>query len=401
MLNIKTIALLASSMLAPSLQAQTLDDLNFGPKKESRGKLLDGVVAVVGNDVITHQELKRAGGSNVNATLERLIIEKLLMQAAKRRNIVVGDTALNIALDQQRRSGRALSRESLRKQLMIQKLQQQVARSLVQVSDQEVATIVDKQLRGIDDNVRLVDILVRVPSSADPDVLQQAQAKTQQILARLRTEPGKTVARDYDDVTYNDLGWVPLAEIPATFSKALLDAPTNQYLPPIIDRDGIHILKVLERKSSKNVATSTGVPETRVSHILISDKDSPRAKATINDIYQRLKSGANFADLAQRYSQDVGSAANGGSLGWAVPGQMVPDFETVMDSTPVGAISKPFKSPFGYHILTVHERRQVQKNSREALEQQARQAIFRKKASEEWDLWLSRLRDEAYVDIRL
>ncbi len=134
---------------------------------------------------------------------------------------------------------------------------------------------------------------------------------------------------------------------------------------------------------------------------MIRDQGNPKAKARIDKIYRQLQNGADFADLAKRYSQDSGSAANGGVLGWALSGQMVPDFEAVMNNTGIGKLSRPFKSPFGYHILWVHERRQATQNSREALEQQARQAIFRKKAAEEWDLWLSRLRDEAYVDIRL
>lgn len=400
MLRIQNTALILALLAVTQVSAQTVDDLTFGPQTESRGKVLDNIAAVVGTDVITRKELQRAGGKNDNAVLERLIIEKLLLQAAKRRNIIVGDTALNIAMQQQRSSkGKRLSREALRKQLLIQKLQQQVAGSLVSISDQEIATIVDKQLKVVSDSVRLVDILVRIPESSDSEILQQAQNKTQEILARLKTQSGEMVASSYADVTYNDLGWIPLAEIPTAFSKVLLDAPTNEYLTPIIDRDGIHILKILARESATQ-AKGVGVMETRVSHILIRDTNNPNAKATINTLYQRLKRGEKFSDLAQRYSQDTGSAANGGALGWAVPGQMVPDFEAVMNNTRDGTISQPFKSPFGYHILTVHERRQASKSSREALEQQARQAIFRKKASEEWDLWVSRLRDEAHIDIR-
>lgn len=393
------LALLLGLLSAPPLLAQSVNDLQFGPKKENRGQSLDSVVAVVGNDVITRRELQNAGGKNVKANLERLIVEKLLLQAAKQRNIVIGDTALNIALDQQK--GKRLSRETLRKQLLIEKLQQQVANSQVRIAEHEIADLVEKQLKGITDSVQLVDILLRVPQSADPKVLQQAQAKIQQIMARLKTQSGESVARDDDEVIFNNLGWVSLAQIPPSFSKILLDAPSNQYLSPIIDRDGIHILKILARKSAQPTKAGSGVPETRVSHILIRDQGNPKAKARIDKIYRQLQNGADFADLAKRYSQDSGSAANGGALGWALPGQMVPDFEAVMNNTGIGKLSRPFKSPFGYHILWVHERRQATQNSREALEQQARQAIFRKKAAEEWDLWLSRLRDEAYVDIRL
>lgn len=404
-----TIILLGSLFLCVA-QGQTLKDLKFGPQKESTGKTLDNIVAVVGKEVITREEIKRAK-DKPEVALQQLIMRKLLLQEAKKFNITVGDTALNMAIadiaaqqkttpDRLRKrfnaNGYASYRQSVREELIINKLRQQVVSSLINISNAEVNDLLEKQLKTISDQVRLIDILISVPQSSDPSVLNQAQSKTNRILKSLNTSTPQQIAAQYDDVTYNDLGWVELSKIPSTFSKVLVDTPVNQYTKPIIDRDGIHILKVIEKSQTSQIQQSA--QETHASHILI--KDSPSAEQTIAKIYQQLQSGANFAQLAQTYSQDTGSAARGGDLGWVLPGQMVSEFEQTMNQSVIGKISQPFKSQFGYHILTVHARRNAVKNNRRALERQAKQAIFQRKAGETWNLWLARLRDESYVDIR-
>ncbi len=391
----KTLLISALVALCSATYGQGLGELSFGPQKEQSGHRIDGVAAIVGNDIITVKELKAAG--NDNKALNRLIMQKLLMQAAEARNISVGDTALNIAMQEARAKGKAVSREQLRRNLIIQQLQNRVANSLVSISDAEVANAVEKKLQQSDAQIQLVDILVRVPESADAKTLQNAKEKTQRILAALKTQPPHAVAKSFN-VIYNDLGWVELSKIPASFAKPLLDAPNDVFLDPIIDKDGIHLLKVTGRKSATESGGET-VVETRVSHILIRDKDNPNAKARIDDIYRQLQAGGDFSALAEQYSEDPGSATNGGSLDWASPGQMVPDFESMMNKTAIGQISQPFQSPFGYHILKVHERRQAQTGNRKALEKSVRKAIFQKRASEEWELWLSQLRDEAHIEI--
>lgn len=378
------------------LNAQTVSDLNFGPKKEATGQRLDNIVAIVGNDVITRREL--GGGKNQAARLQQLIMRKLLLQEAQKHNIIVNDTALNIALNQQGKKTSNRARTKAREDLAIAQLQQQVVSGLVRISDREVADIVNKQLQSVSDRVKLIDVLIRVPQSSDPEILNQAQQRTQEVIRKLKNQPPQSVAATYSDVVYNDLGWVELAQIPSKFSRVLLDTPQNQYTRPIVDQDGIHLLKVLQRKSSSKAANSQSVPETRTSHILI--KNSPTAKKTIDNIYKKLKQGADFAQLAVTYSQDTGSAAGGGDLNWVLPGQMVPAFEKVMKKTQTGQFSRPFKTQFGYHILQVKARRKAQVSNRAALERKARQSIFEKKAREEWELWLARLRDEAHVEIR-
>lgn len=375
---------------------QGLSDLTFGPQKESSGKSLDDIVAIAGNDIITRREINRFPKKNRPMALQSMIMQKLLLQTAKRYNINVGDTAVNLAYKNQRRG--KVSRQALRDKLIIEKLQQQVAAQLVQISDMEIEDIVSQQLSQSVEQIQLVDVLVRVPKSSDPEVLNQAQAVMREVMQKLKSQSGSQVAAQYKNVHYNDLGWVELAKIPPSFSKVLVDVPLNQYSKPIVDRDGIHILKVLNRKQQGKASAS--IPETKVAHILIRDKDNPEAQKTINQLYQQIRKGADFFAMASQYSEDPGSAANGGNLGWVRSGQMVPTFEKVMRQTGEGKTSKPFKSRYGYHILKVEKRRKTAVSSRELLEAEARKTIFQRKAAEEWDMWLARLRAESHVEIR-
>ncbi len=142
------------------------------------------------------------------------------------------------------------------------------------------------------------------------------------------------------------------------------------------------------------------IPEAKVSHILIKDEGNSQAEKTINQLYQQLQQGADFSVLATQFSQDSGSAINGGDLGWVRQGQMVPAFEQTMLNTPTGAMSAPFRSRFGYHILKVEQRRQASVDNRKLLEAQAKQALFQRRAAEEWDMWLAGLRESAHIEIR-
>lgn len=373
-------------------QAPTIDNLNFGPKQTTQGKSLDSIVAVVGQDVITRREINQHAHKDKQAALQALIMEKLLLQEAARRNIVISDTAINVA----NQSKQATDRSIAKKQLIISRLQGSVANQLVTVSNREINDFVEKQLRNINQTVDLEDVLILVPKSATNEMLQQAQSKTQEIIAQLKTQSPQAVAKQYPDVRYTALGWVELAKIPPSFSKELMDTPTNVFAKPIVDNDGIHILRIKARKGEKSAPKAH--TETLTSHILV--KNSKSAKKDIEKLYRQLKKGKDFAKIASYHSQDFGSAASGGSLGWVQRGQMVPDFEKVMNQTAPGQISQPFKTRYGYHILKVMDRRKIVTNNRKALEQKARQAIFRRKANEEWNLWLQRLREEAYVEIR-
>lgn len=397
---LKTLYVLTILTVASSSYAQQLSDLTFGPQQQSDsggnsdGSTLDNIIAVVGDDVITRRELNNAGGKSKRQALQQLIMRKLLLQAAKNHNISVGDTAVNVAMKEPGNS--RMGREAVRENLLIGKLQQQVVNGRVSISEHEVADRVAAQLKQLTDSVKMIDVLVKAQDGKD---LRQARKVARSVAKQLQSKAPQSVASQYDNVSYRDLGWVELAKIPASFAEPLLDAPVGKFLQPIVDRDGIHILKILDKKQ-KTVKGGKHIAQTRASHILIRDQDNPQAEKQISAIYKQLQSGADFAKVAEQYSQDPGSSASGGDLGWVVAGQMVPSFEAMMNKTKAGAISKPFKSPFGYHIVKVQQRRKAAVTSRQALEQQVRQAIFQQRAAEEWQLWLSQLRDESYVEIR-
>lgn len=371
-------------------------NLTFGPRQENIGKRVDDIVAVVGNDVITRREYNQLPTADRRAGLNRLIMRKLLLQAAQQHNISVGDTAVNIAMQNQPK-GQSLDRDFLREELIIAKLRQRVVNSIVKISDAEVNNAVNQQLQTLDGTARIVDVLIRVPQSSDPAVLNQVQAQKREIQQKLKRQSGAAVAAQYPNAFFNDLGWVELNKVPPSFAKVLVDLPINTYAKPIVDRDGIHILKITDRKL-KDVG-GKAPQQSRVSHILIG-KDAPNAQKTINQLYRELKKGADFARLAKTFSQDPGSAAAGGDLNWVSRGQMVPEFEAMMLKTPVGQLSKPFKSQFGYHVLVVTDRREQPVNNHKALQDQAKQSIFQQRALEEWNLWLARLREESHVEIR-
>ena len=164
-------------------------------------------------------------------------------------------------------------------------------------------------------------------------------------------------------------------------------------------RDGVHVLKLLERKQNDQKAL---VSQYQTRHILIQPSEVvslDRAKQMIDSLYNRAKAGNDFATLAATYSNDTGSARDGGSLGWVSPGVMVPEFEQVMKETPVGQISKPFQSQFGWHILQVTDTRQ-QDMTKEVQERMARQILGERLFDTEVDSWMRELRANAYVEIK-
>ena len=145
------------------------------------------------------------------------------------------------------------------------------------------------------------------------------------------------------------------------------------------------------------------IEETRARHILVEltpTRNENQARARAEEARQRLQQGADFASVAREYSDDRGSAMNGGDLGWVRPGQTVPAFEEAMTSLSPNQLSEPVRSQFGYHVIEVLERRR-QDVTEESRREQVRQAIFQRRANEELQTWQREIREQAFVDIRL
>ncbi|WP_455217655.1 peptidylprolyl isomerase, partial [Kaarinaea lacus] len=195
-----------------------------------------------------------------------------------------------------------------------------------------------------------------------------------------------------------DLGWRSAAELPGLFLQAVKQMNKGDISPALRSAGGFHILKLVDKKTQQHI-----VKQTHARHILmradqITSDDQVRRKMA--DIRKRLEKGEDFAKLAEEFSQDPGSKNNGGDLGWASPGNFVPRFEDVMDSLQINQISEPFRSQFGWHIIQVLERRQ-EDETEQLKRKRAEDAIKQRKADEELQLWLRRIRDEAYVENRL
>jgi peptidyl-prolyl cis-trans isomerase SurA len=245
---------------------------------------------------------------------------------------------------------------------------------------------------------------VRTPEEATPEDLQKLRAKAED--ARKKLQEGADFAQvsaamsdASNALEGGKIGWKKPTELPELFQAALKPLKTGELSEILRSSNGFHILKMADRRGS---STPLMITQTHARHILIKASEvlsDDEAKRRMDDIKERLDNGGNFVELARQYSED-GSANKGGDLGWANPGDMVPEFEKVMSELKPNQVSEPIKSRFGWHIIEVLERR-VQDMSREAARLKARQEIRGRKAEEFYQDWVRELRDRAYVEYRL
>lgn len=398
----------------------------------------DEVIAVVDNSVILRSDLNQLlaetnyQSKQQNQTLppqsileqqalEKLILRQAELQQVKRYGLkpderALNETVLKVAqqfkagsleelqqkLDAQEPGSYAALRSRIADDLAINQLRQQQVMSRIKISDQDVANFL-KSLQGqaaLGNQVHLIHVRI----SATGQDQKTAQATAQQVRTALQNSNdiaalNKQYSNNGIQVEGADMGFRNLAEIPAELAAqaAALQAGQTSALIPL--RDGIHLIKLIERKNSEQRAI---VPQYQTRHILIQPSEvvsRDNAKQIIENIYNRLKAGEDFAVLAATFSNDPGSARDGGSLGWVNPGVMVPEFEEKMKNTPVGQISEPFQTQFGWHILQVTETRQ-QDMTNEYKERMARQILGERQFDTELDSWLREVRGNAYVEIK-
>ncbi|NEX20371.1 molecular chaperone SurA [Thiorhodococcus mannitoliphagus] len=401
---------------------------------------LDAIVAVVNDDVIVQSELDREieivipqlqrQGTAIpprpqleKQVLDRIILKRLQQQRAKDIGISVDDAALMEAMTNiASRNGLSLEelkatleaggirfedfREDTRAQILTSRLQNQEVVKKIQVTDREIDIFLEKESSRLveREQVRLQHILIAVPENASAQQLKTAEDKAKRLVVKLRAgaDFAEVAVRDSDGrnaLDGGDLGWFEMGAVPSLVSDLAYTLAEGEISDPLRSPSGFHIIKIREIKA----ATPENVTQTHARHILIrtneivSDDD---AKRRLNQLRQRVIGGDDFATLARAHSDDTGSALKGGDLGWVNPGDTVPDFEEQMNTLPINGISEPFKTPFGWHIVQVRERRS-QDTSQEIMRIKAREALQRRKAEEATEEWLRQLRDEAYVEIRL
>ncbi len=401
---------------------------------------LDRVIAVVNDEALTQWELdeqKRAVLAQMKASnvrppaadaletqvLERLIVERALLQHAKESGVRVDDqmverTILRIAQENKltpEELRRALDREKIpyakyrediRREVTIQRLREREVNSRVQVSEAEVdnylATVAAQA--GGEAEYKLSHILIVVPEQATPDQINARRKRADEALTQVKSgKEFSQVAAAFSDapdaVQGGDLGWRTPARLPGAFVEAVKGLKNGEVSPVLRSPGGLHIIKLFD---SRSLNAPTVVEQTKVRHILLKVNETTsetEAKAKIERIKDRIDSGATFADQAKVNSDD-GSSVKGGDLGWVNPGDTVPEFEKAMSSLQPGQVSGAVRSPFGWHLILVEERR-TQDVTLERRRDVARNAIRQRKADEQFQEFLRQLRDKAYVEYKI
>jgi peptidyl-prolyl cis-trans isomerase SurA len=391
-----------------------------------------------------------------NQVLERLILMRLQARAAERNGITIDDATLNTAIEtlaqrnklsltQMRqtveRDGVSFAkfRDDVRREMMGARLRQKIIDSQLQVSEQDVDSLqaqLTASQNGFGDRgatetsggggvrqYHIAQILVALPEGASPQQIEAARRQAGDLLSQLRkgTDFQQLAVSDSaarQALEGGDLGWRSAEQLPTIFADVVPKLRPGQVSDLIRSPSGFHIVKLLEVKGGGAVPTSAKVKstpvsaptvnggvmtETRARHILLSTASQlsdDEARQRLEGLRQRLQKGEDFATLAQEYSDDKGSKPRGGELGWVGPGMLVPEFEQPMNALQPNQVSAPFKTPFGWHIVQVLERRQG-KASPQTERAHAREALLRRRSDEEWELFLRRLRSEAYVEVRL
>ncbi len=402
---------------------------------------LDRIVAVAEDDVILASELERqvdaiasqfqANGAPLpprpilrRQVLERMILQRLQLQLAKRNGIEVDDETLRQALlELARRNHMDLAGfrqaienqgmdyerfvENLRQELILNRLRASQVNAKIQVSEREVTHFLETEAQSDPEQAReyrLGHILIATPEAASPQTVQKAQRKAERIAAELRQgldfrQTAIAVSDGAQALEGGDLGWRKLDRIPTLFVDIVPKMKKGEVRGPIHSPSGFHIIKLLDvRGGDKHI-----VLETHVRHILIKTNevvDDAEAKRRLNILKRRIESGEDFAALAQAFSDDPASAVKGGDLGWITADAVVPAFAQAMNRLEPGEISDPVQTPFGWHIIQVLGRKS-RDDTPEYRRKRAREILTRRKIEEETELWLRRLRNEAYVEILL
>ena len=402
--------------------------------------LLDRIIAVVNDEVITRRDLDdrikvvlsqlRSQGTPLPApdvlekqVLERVIYNQVQLQYAKETGLRVEDSILEKAVNRIAADNKisvaamrqALEkdgvnfnkfREELRDEIIMVRLREREVDNKIQIADSEIDNVLST-LQAQDGKVEefnLSHILVRVPEQASPEQLQQRRARAEQALAQIKGGADfRQVAASFSDapdaVQGGAMGWRELAQLPTIFAEAVKELKSGEVGSVLRSPNGFHIVRVNERRGQDAPMI---VSQTHARHILIKTTElvsENDAKERLVKLKERLDNSADFAELARLQSED-GSASRGGDLGWLSPGDTVPEFEKAMDGLKPGQISEPARSPFGWHLIQVLERRN-QDMSQQQQRLRARQALRAQKADDAYQEWVRQLRDKAFVEYRI
>ncbi len=297
------------------------------------------------------------------------------------------------------------AQEQIRQEMTISRVRQYRVAERIQVTDQEVQNFLASDLGKMQlaEEYNLANILIPVPDGANNEELAKAQSDVENIVKQLEqggdfTQLAIRYSASENALEGGEMGWRKAAQLPPPFDRLLASMSIGQVTQPTRTAGGIIMLKLLDKRGGDVVYRD----ETLARHILLkpseirSPEDTQKLAARL---YERLRNGEDFAELAKQFSEDPGSALNGGDLNWIDPNSLVPAFREEMARTAIGELSKPFESQFGWHVLQVIDRRSTD-SSEQMREQQAVNLLRNRKYDEELQTWLRQIRDEAYVEIK-
>lgn len=434
---IRAVAATCSALLALAL---AIPDAPAQKPPAGRVVQLDRIIAVVNDEVITRRDLDdrlkvtlsqlRLQGTPLppadvleKQVLERMIYDHVQFQYAKETGLRVDDSTLDNAINRIAESNKisiaemrqAIEkdgvsfnnfREGIRGEIIMVRLREREVDNKIQITESEVDNFLStlQGQEGSAEEFNLSHILIRVPEQASPEQLQERRARGERALAQIRDGADfRQVAASFSDAPDAEkggaMGWRELAQLPTIFASAVKEIKPGQVSGVLRSANGFHIVRVNDRRGQ---GAPLIISQTLARHILIKTSElvsENEANERLVKLKERLDNNVDFAELARLQSEDA-SASRGGDLGWLSPGDTVPEFEKAMDALKPGQISAPVRSPFGWHLIQVLERR----NQDMSLQQQrlrARQALRNQKADEAFQEWVRQLRDKAFVELRL
>ncbi|MEO0575842.1 MAG: peptidylprolyl isomerase [Pseudomonadota bacterium] len=416
--------------------------LNAQEQDQPSGALLDKVVAVVNDGVVLKSELDvqiknitdrlRETGQAMppqdqlnEQILERLIVDRLQLQRAERMGIRISDEVLNNALqDVADRNGipfeqlpatmaaqglsYAVYRQDMREQMTMDQLRQIAVFRRISITERELEQCLARNAQSFGANAEfnLSYILIGVSASASADEFRAAEAKATDLYGRLN-EGADFAALAITNSTSDNaleggaLGWLAGSQLPTLFVDAVREMKDGDVSEPVRSGSGFYLIRLNE---TRGVTGRSEIEQKQVRHILIRPNeilDDAAAKQKLEELRTRIISGdQKFADLAKLNSDDPGSGNLGGDLGWTEPGTFVPEFDEVADKLELNQVSDVFRSRFGWHILEVTGRR-IYDNTVEVRRNQCGMSLRNARLGEETELWLRRLRDEAFVETKI
>jgi peptidyl-prolyl cis-trans isomerase SurA len=404
------------------------------------GQKLDGIAALVNDGVVLISELQeqtamitarlREEGTPLppediltQQILESLIVNRIQLQHARREGITVPDEMLNRALaDIARRNGTTLSqlpellaqdgmdyavyRKEMREQLTMERLRQRDVISRIAVNSRELEDYLERESTNAYRNQRynISHILISMPASSSPEGQREIEARVWELFEKLQggadfAQMAVAYSNAQSALDGGSMGWRDGDALPSLFAQTVPNMQKGDISEPIRSPSGFHIIKLDDVEGNEPIMES----QIHARHILIETDeimDDDIVRQELIDIRQGILDGDDFAAIAKAVSDDPGSAIEGGDLGWAGPGLYVGKFQEVLNNLEIGEISEPFKTPFGWHIAEVLERR-VHDTTDDVMRQRAMTAIRNSKVAEETELWLRQMRDESFVEYRL